>query len=108
LASVWGFYVWRDRRRRAGYEGLWGGSNGQLLRKRQGRDVEAVDFDESELDDLHVTSPNPQEDGIEERYSLGGDSDEEDIGKVNEKANGHANGTVNGKGKARYKDERND
>ena len=106
LASAWGFYVWRDRRRRAGYEGLWGGSNGHLLRKRPGRDVEAADFDESELDDLHVTSPNPQEDGIEERYSLGGDSDEEDIGKANEKANRHANGTVDGKGKERsYKDE---
>ncbi|KAL2042220.1 hypothetical protein N7G274_004708 [Stereocaulon virgatum] len=107
LASVWGFYVWRDRRRRAGYEGLWGGSNGPVLRKRQGKDVEAVDFDESELDDLHVQSPNPQEDRIEERYSLGGNSDEDDIGKVNEKANGHANWTVKGKGKARYKDECN-
>lgn len=106
LASAWGFYVWRDRRRRAGYEGLWGDSNGHLFRKRQGRDVEAADFDESELDDLHVASPNPQEDGIEERYSLSGDSDEEDIGKANEKANGHANGTVDGKGKERsYKDE---
>ena len=99
LASAWGFYVWRDRRRRAGYEGVLGGSNGHLLRKRQGRDIEAVDFDESELNDLHIASPDPQEDGVEERYSLGGDSDEEDIGRTNEKANGHANGRVDGKGK---------
>ncbi len=104
LASVWGFYVWRDRRRRAGYEGLWGGSNGPLMRKRQGRDVEAADFDEAELDDLHVASPNPQEDGVEERYSLGGDSDdEEDIGKGRGLVgNGHANGGVEGA----YKDEK--
>ena len=105
LASVWGFYVWRDRRRRAGYEGLWGGSNGHLMRKRQGRDVEAADFDEAELDDLHVASPNPQEDGVEERYSLGGDSDdEEDIGKGRGVVqNGHA---ANGQMEGKYRDEK--
>jgi len=91
LASVWGFYVWRDRRRRAGYDGLFGGSSNNLLRKR-GRDAEAADFDESELDDLHVASPQPQEDGVEERYSLGGDSDDEDKGKPNGRANGRADG----------------
>lgn len=84
LASAWSFYVWRDRRRRAGYDGLFGGSNNNLLRKR-GRDVEAADFDESELDDLHV-----EEDGVEESYSLGGDSDEEDKSKPNGRVNGHA------------------
>lgn len=89
LASAWSFYVWRDRRRRAGYDGLFGGSNNNLLRKG-GRDVEAADFDESELDDLHVASPEPQEDGVEERYSLGGDSDEEDKSKPNGRVNGHA------------------
>ncbi|CAF9914223.1 Cell death protease [Imshaugia aleurites] len=92
LASVWGFYVWRDRRRRAGYDGVFGGSNAHLVRsKRQGRDVEAADFDESELDDLHVASPDPHGEEAQERYSLGeGSSDEEGKGK----ANGHANGHV--------------
>ena len=100
LASAWGFYVWRDRRRRAGYEGLFGGTNSVMLRKRQGRDVEAADFNESELDDLHVASPDPQEEGVEERYSIGGaSSDEEDKGH----ANGHANGHMDGKEKP-YKD----
>lgn len=93
LASVWGFYVWRDRRRRAGYDGVFGGSSAHLTRsKRQGRDVEAADFDESELDDLHVTSPDPHDDGAEERYSLGGGSSSDEEGKG--KSNGHANGHV--------------
>ena len=93
LASVWGFYVWRDRRRRAGYDGVFGGSNAHLVRsKRQGRDVEAADFDESELDDLHVASPAPHYNGREGITSLDeGGSDEE--GK--EKANGHAKRHVN-------------
>lgn len=92
LASAWGFYVWRDRRRRAGYDSLFGVSNSHLLRKRQGRDVEAADFDESELDDLHVASPDPHDDGAEERYSLGGaSSDEEEKERPNGRANGHAN-----------------
>ena len=76
LAGVFGWWVWRDRRRRAGYQGLFGGSNGTLFpRKPQGRDVEAADFDEAELDDLHVASPY---DEGSERYSLGGASDDED------------------------------
>ena len=91
LASVWGFYVWRDRRRRAGYEGLFGGSNTHLSRKRQGRDVEVADFDESELDDLHVASPDPHEDGAD-RYSVGGDSDVEDEKGISKRSpNGHLN-----------------
>ena len=89
LASVWGWYVWRDRRRQAGYQGLFGGSSsGPLLRRKPlGRDVEAVDFDEAELDDLHVTSP--LDEGNEERYSLGGMSSDEDEGKPKNGANGH-------------------
>ena len=99
LASAWGFYVWRDRRRRAGYDSLFGGSNVQLLRKRQGRDVETADFDESELDDLHVTSPDPHDEEPEGRYSLGGASSDEDEKR---KANGHPNGDADGN--KRYRD----
>ena len=99
LASAWGFYVWRDRRRRAGYDSLFGGSNIQLLRKRQGRDVETADFDESELDDLHVASPDSHDEEPEGRYSLGGaSSDEDEKGK----ANGHPNGVADGN--KRYRD----
>lgn len=85
LAAALGYYVWKDRRRQAGYEGLAGGSNANLLRRRpMGRDVEAADFDEAELDDLHVTSPR---DESEERYSVGGmSSDDEEKSR----ANGHA------------------
>ena len=101
-AAAWGWYVWRARRRHAGYRGLSGvdllplptpdlerrrraraaaaaaaasSSSGleNFRNKRSGRDVEAGDFDESELDDLHVVTPT--EDG--RRYSVGGDSDEE-------------------------------
>ena len=98
LAGAWAWYVWRDRRRRAGYSGLFGDSAGASMKNRHnGRDVEAADFDEAELDDLHVASPDPHAD--EERYSLGGDSDE-DEGKYKDKSptNRHANGHVEEKG----------
>lgn len=89
FAGVFGWYVWRDRRRRAGYQGLFGGFNGTVHPKPHGRDIEAADFDEGELDDLHVATPH--EDGSEERYSLGGESsDEEKYGKA--KLNGHPGG----------------
>ena len=58
--------------------------------RARGGDVEAADFDESELDDLQVVR---REDGMErERYSLGGASSDEE-----EEMNGHGNG--NGKEK---------
>lgn len=95
-AAAWGWYVLRDRRRRRGYTGVYqnghtgpngrGGAGLEAFRsKRTGRDVEAGDFDESELDELHVQSP-VEEDLERERYSVGGDSDE-DTPKINE-ANG--------------------
>ncbi|KAI9815009.1 MAG: Cell death protease [Pycnora praestabilis] len=106
-AGAWGWYVWRDRRRRAGYQGLFGGgSNGHITvgggrentrggmglesfrNKRFGRDIEAGDFDESELDDLHVQSPKEAE-MDRERYSLGGESGDEE---------GVSDGSTNGKG----------
>lgn len=96
LATSWGFYVWRDRRRMAGYEGIFGGSNSQLSRnKRQGRDVEAADFDESELDDLHVATPEPHEGG-ENRSSLEGSNGEEEE-REKDRANGHGHGHANGR-----------
>lgn len=81
LASAWGWYVWRDRRRQAGYEGLLGGSSGHLRRKPMVGDVEAAEFDEAELDELHVTSPHDE--GSEERYSLGSESGDEKEGLSN-------------------------
>lgn len=99
FASAWGFYIWRDRSRRAGYKGIFGGApNGHVMlggrenaarggmglerfrSKRSEGDVEMGDFDENELNDMHGESP--KEVGEEgERYSLGGvSSDEEDQG----------------------------
>ena len=93
LAAFWAWYVWRDRRRRAGYEGLFGRSNGAALRPQHpGRDVEAADFDESELDNLHRPEPGTLSD--EQRYSLGGESSDEEE-KYNDK-DGLVNGDANG------------
>ncbi|KAL8874257.1 MAG: hypothetical protein Q9174_000377 [Haloplaca sp. 1 TL-2023] len=99
-AVAWGWFVWSQRRKRAGYQGLFGGSssylprmNGGRFRDHQGvpngRDVEAADFDEGELDDLHVKEP--REEGTQ-RYSIGGESSEDDVGDSRKAgANGHAN-----------------
>ena len=89
-AGAWGYFVWRDRRRRAGYPGIASGSrtelgggrgrgSGMMTTARRGgdggRDLEAADFDESELDDLHVGTPT-EEDAGRGPYSVGEDSDE--------------------------------
>ncbi|KAH6840711.1 pheromone-processing carboxypeptidase KEX1 [Chaetomium sp. MPI-CAGE-AT-0009] len=116
-AAAWGYFVWRERRKRRGYQGLAGAENGSapgrmggnssssgrlgFRNPRGGRgrgDVEAGDFDETQLDSLHVRSPaEGQEDT---RYSLGDVSDddeeeEEDAGgaKGKEKGTGKATGT---------------
>lgn len=107
-AIAWGYFVWRDRRRR-GHRGLFGGppddsaargryatvserTRGSGLEgfrnKRTGRDVEAGDFDESELDDLHVATPT--EGHHEEPYNVGDESD--DNSAHNEKGKGSGNG----------------
>lgn len=113
-AGAWGWYVWRDRRRRAGYKSVVGiNGNGHVRldgsgreherfgiglegfrNKGLGRDVEAGDFDESELDDLHVASPRETDAERErERYSLGGaSSDEEGEARGNAEGNGKGNG----------------
>ena len=76
LAGIWGWWVWRGRRKEKGYLGLGGGSetNGFLgegmgLGRRKRSDLEARDFDESELDDLGPRTGA--------RYSLGDVSDDE-------------------------------
>ncbi|KAF2204713.1 alpha/beta-hydrolase [Delitschia confertaspora ATCC 74209] len=64
-AGLWGFFVWRDRRRRAalGYKGVSGEEGRESLvagmglenfrrSQRRGGDLEAADFDERELDNL--------------------------------------------------------
>lgn len=102
-AAAWGYYIWKDRRQRKGYKGLFGGDAPMSLggarentrsgmglesfrNKRTNRDVEAADFDESELDELHVRTPT--EDMDRDRYSVGSLSDEEGAEKH---GNGHAN-----------------
>ncbi|KAF2672778.1 carboxypeptidase B-like-like protein [Microthyrium microscopicum] len=113
-AGAWGFFVWRARRRRAGYAGVWtrdpdeeagaglmlnGLRNG--LRGKSARrngDIEAADFDENELEDLGEgssldSSPKARHEekgGIEdrERFSLGVDSDEEEEASGTKRAPG--------------------
>lgn len=101
-AAAWGYYIWRERRQRDGYKGLFGGEpmslggagervrgyRDSLRNRRSARDVEAADFDESELDELHVRTPT--EDVEQDRYSVGTSSedDEEEEKPANGKANG--------------------
>ena len=102
--------MWRDRRRRTGYRGLFGGSGSNGLQffrdnmgvagaaRHVGGDVETADFDESELDELNVVGGEEGEGDYEGKYGLGGglDGDDEDDrpggvnGTANEKTNGHA------------------
>jgi len=74
--SVWGYFIWRQRRKRTAYHAL-GESNGRpgmsgLRRKPGDGDLEAAAFDESELDDLHVETPTA------DKYSVGDDSDDDE------------------------------
>lgn len=102
-AAAWGYWVWKERRKRRGYLGLAQGSSSGLATSQRrdfrrvgatnSRDLEAADFDEAELDDLHVESPTVEghEEGIlesERRYSLGADSDEDSGTGVRKEANG--------------------
>ncbi|KAK4455746.1 Alpha/Beta hydrolase protein [Podospora aff. communis PSN243] len=104
-AAVWGYYIWRDRRKSRDYQVLAGGENGHAAgrrgvaergragglenfrNQRANRDIEAGDFDESELDDLHLRTPTD----AGNRYSVGGDSEESvDEKGSNEKQNGQS------------------
>ncbi|KAJ5995810.1 hypothetical protein N7481_002787 [Penicillium waksmanii] len=77
---IWGFFIWRSRRSPKGYYGVHNTSTSEIMprsvldrfgNKRSTNDVEAGDFDESELDDL-------QSPGIDrEHYAVGDVSDEE-------------------------------
>lgn len=69
---IWGFFIWRSRRRLRGYRGV-STSNFKLYNnKRSGpSDIEVADFDESELDRLDST------DREHDHYAVGEDSDEE-------------------------------
>lgn len=62
------------RAKRLGRAVAGGGAGGGAA---NGRDLEAADFDESELDDLHVATPTDRD----ERYSVGGGSDDDREGK---------------------------
>jgi len=75
--GVWGYFLWRSRKRMSGYRGLFGDEgrgpvNGFMngIGKVSGRDIEAADFDEAELDDL-------ARDGDRERYDVGDDSEDD-------------------------------
>lgn len=78
-AAGWGYFIWRDRRKRARYHALsanepmlsQGPANGFRRKPQSDGDLEASAFDESELDDLHVVSPTA------DKYSVGEDSDDE-------------------------------
>lgn len=72
VAGLWGYFVWRERRRRAGYKGVRGleGEDGReslmagmglenFRRRDRNRDIEAADFDERELDDLDEGAKRP-------------------------------------------------
>jgi len=90
-AAAWGYYVWRDRRKRRDYQAVSTGENGHgpsrrpaergrglenFRNKRSNRDLETGDFDESELDDLHLRTPTDA--NHDNRYSVGGGSDDDE------------------------------
>ncbi|KAB8611406.1 hypothetical protein FH972_025911 [Carpinus fangiana] len=94
-AGAWFYYVWRDRRRRAGYAGVDQGDvtaggmlNGALrnavpsmegFRRNKGKkDLEAADFDANELDDIDPRGKKREAMGQEVPYDLASDSDDSD------------------------------
>lgn len=83
LVCVWGFFIWRSRRRHRGYRSVYrngeastGGSSSVLDRFRNKReangDIETADFDESELDRLNLEGSRNME---AEHYAIGDDDD---------------------------------
>ncbi|KAI7374961.1 Pheromone-processing carboxypeptidase, partial [Hortaea werneckii] len=88
--SIWGYFIIRARRRRAGYKSVFGadpyegglgldGGSSSRSKFREERDVEeAREYDEAELDDLG--DKRRREDGRmeEDHFDVGDDEDEED------------------------------
>lgn len=77
--TVWGFFIWRSRRSHKGYRGvraqdmeMRAGSILDRFQNKRSGGVQAGDFDESELDELH--SPGLHRD----QYSVGDASDDDD------------------------------
>jgi len=69
--------------------------------KRSNRDVEAADFDESELDELHIRTPTEEMD--RDRYSVGSASDDE--GEKGKGKGKKINGSGRGANGSQSKDE---
>ncbi|KAI0108162.1 alpha/beta-hydrolase [Daldinia grandis] len=85
-AAIWGYMIWRGRRRTSGYSGLpilsdlpraTGLEGFRARRAANNRDLETGDFDEGELDDLRITTPRDAVRGKEKHYSVGNASDSE-------------------------------
>ena len=95
IAILWGTFLWRSRRRNSDYQGadidegreslLTGMGLDNFRRKERRADLEAADFDERELDDLH-NMPKKSSNGYSDKtrgpqndstFSLGMDSDDE-------------------------------
>lgn len=85
--TIWGFFIWRSRRTHRGYSGVKNPENRTRVRSGSGSvldrfhpkrstpaDVEAGDFDESELDTLH--SP-----GVSHEHYVVGDDLSDDEGQ---------------------------
>jgi len=99
-AAAWGYFVWKDRQRRAGYGGLGHGAGmGGMLdsmgfRMKGGRpDLEAADFDEAELDKLEPQRRNGAgaagtASRKETRYDVGSDEDSDEEGDISSAAGG--------------------
>ncbi|KAI2623810.1 Alpha/Beta hydrolase protein [Xylaria nigripes] len=96
-AAIWGFIIWRSRKRTAGYMGLplRGGRNGGMAfestrNRHADNDIEAVDFDETRLNVSHLASPADIE---RNRYSIGEASDDESVTKGGSSATHPARGS---------------
>jgi carboxypeptidase D len=97
VAILWATFLWRSRRRSStGYQGADGDEGRESLltgmgldnfrRKERRADVEAADFDERELDDLHnvpkklgkgYSDKSPRAPHNDSSFSLGVDSDDD-------------------------------
>ncbi|KAF4965194.1 hypothetical protein FZEAL_10786 [Fusarium zealandicum] len=60
-AIAWGYFIWRERRKGAAYHALANRESSRRSDGHQGKsqpgDLESAAFEESELDDLHVSTP---------------------------------------------------